>query len=122
MTRIVFLFPYVVVKIPNFTKTYQLFIKGILSNVEERTLYRDFKNFSYGLLLCPTYYQFAGFICIQKRARPISQEAFEQLDEATLTEKYGITDLKAENFGIIHDRIVVIDYGDATYRMGVKIT
>lgn len=108
--RIVVLIGKYAVKIPNFINGHLLFLTGSLANYREREYCRMMKNIPdlYNLV-CPSLWcSWFGLIQIQKRAKPVIDELsdyeFSKFDNIC-------DDLKNENFGYYHGRLVCIDYG-----------
>ena len=97
-------------KIPNFTYSQDLFLKGCYSNLRERKLYKEFKLFNYDL--CPNYFcSWMGLMQIQLRC--ISPVTLEVVDDLMCRTKNGfIKDVKADNIGMYKSKIYFIDYAD----------
>lgn len=113
-TRIVFIFRKYVVKIPNFTYSWEHFLKGIIANIQENKTWKyNSGKFDTGLskLLCPVLWcSFGGWILVMKRASILSEEEYLN---ANLAEHllYFPGDDKKDNYGMINGMIVKIDYG-----------
>lgn len=116
-TRIVFIFEKVVVKIPNFTYHWNNFLKGLISNMTERDIWRwNSGQYEKGLshLLCPVLWSMrGGFLIVMKRAET---DVFEKLEEDIsfygpwIEAGFGGDD-KVDNYGILNGTVVKIDYG-----------
>lgn len=112
ITRIVFLFGNFVIKIPNFTVHHRHFLQGCYANWSERTTYKYWKKYNYKelyQLVCPSYFcSWFGLIQIQKRIRVLDRELTK--DEVYMFRGIAGQDIKKENFGYYHGRIVCLDY------------
>lgn len=122
VTRIVFIFKQVVVKIPNFSYSWQHFLKGLLANIQENTCYKWSGNKE---LLCPVIWaSWGGWVLVMKRA-DIKRHEDEiralpftiQDPEEQVKERYkewinaGLGgDDKCDNYGYINNRLVKVDY------------
>ena len=108
--RIVFCIGKYAIKIPNFSYSQDLFLRGCYSNLRERKLYKQFKTFDYNL--CPSYFcSWLGFMQIQLRCQsPVTPEIVDILKRKTRN-KF-INDIKADNIGIYKNEIFFVDYAD----------
>ena len=108
--RIVFCIWKYAFKIPNFTFSQDLFVRGCYSNLRERKLYKQFKNFHYDL--CPSFFcSWFGLLQIQMRCQsPVTPEVVDmfKLHKQLLL----VSDIKADNIGICKDKAYLIDYAD----------
>lgn len=115
VTRIVFVFSRVVVKIPNFLSGWRPFVSGVLSNINER----DCWNWNSGKyekgrshLLCPVLWSSWGawFVVMRKVDKVLTmEEGWEHGLEEHM--KYFSGDDKGPNYGVLEGRVVKIDYG-----------
>jgi len=111
-SRIVFLINKYAIKIANFRNGQQLFIYGCYGNISERKYYKQHSKVDYNdnmvEYIAPSLFcSWFGLIQIQIRAEPLtrkmSNKEFNFFRNLT-------TDNKEENFGIINNKIVCIDY------------
>ena len=110
VTRLVFLTGSYVLKIPNFTYSHQHFLNGMYANWSERQFSKSFKNLPEYEKIAPTIFcTWFGFLSIQKRVESLKFDIKTNLD---LREQFKdiCEDFKSENFGILNDKIVCIDY------------
>lgn len=114
-TRLVFEFTNIVIKIPNIFRYYG-FLRGIISNNGESTLWKwnsgDYEN-GHSYLLAPVIWcSFGSLVLIMKRAdRFTSIEEWEKINISNHL-KYFKGDDTIDNYGIINNRVVKIDYGN----------
>lgn len=94
-----------VIKFPT-TRTWKLFLLGMLANIQEREWY------SYGFMsekLCPYFFTLFGLFLLGKYASPINEQQYSTMDTKSFE---GLPlDNKMENFGTYKGRIVLVDYG-----------
>ena len=111
--RIVFIFKKYVVKIPNFTHSWQNFIVGILSNIRENETYKYNKHKTEINYLCPSLFCFGGFLQIMLKAKPMTSEDYYVYYEMYVEQikKYFPGDDNYTNYGFLNGRPVKIDYG-----------
>lgn len=113
-TRIVIILNDLVIKIPNFTYSFQNFINGIAGNYREWQTYKwNSGKFERGFshLLCPVVWNsWLGLIVVMKRAKELTSYQWEEfhIDDHI---KHFRGDDKKDNYGIYDNRIVKIDYG-----------
>lgn len=111
VTRLVFVFKSIVIKIPRLNFGHTNFLYGCLSNWKERQFYKKFKDVpGFGELIVPTVWcSWFGLIQIQRRAyvldRNLTQEEIEKFNKVC-------TDSQGANFGIYNGNLVCIDYGE----------
>ena len=113
-SRIVLIFGKFVIKIPNFSYSYENFLHGILANIQENKFSGVHNVFTRILFYCPM-----GLFVIMKKANPIDDLSAKEL-EKILNKKYKkddyfdfiMSDFKVDNFGYINGEIVKIDYGN----------
>jgi hypothetical protein len=125
VTRIVFVFKHVVVKVPK-PFVWSHFLRGILSNINEDNTWKwNTGKFEKGTsyLLCPVIWRsVGGWILIMKRAQPIA-EKFDKIFKGDGTVihvklncdehiKYFPGDDTVSNYGKLDGRLVKIDYGE----------
>jgi len=111
VTRIVFLFKNIVIKIPNFLYCHQHFLQGCYANWSERTFYKNMKLIAHPLYhkVAPSYYcSWFGLIQIQARCKPMLQDLTEE-QKKEFEPVCGL-DNKKENFGWYKDTLVCLDY------------
>lgn len=123
VTRIVFVFKNVVVKIPNFTCQWSHFLKGIIGNIEEGRTWRwNSGKYEKGTshLLCPVLYTSAGgWFLVMKRAKTLSFEEWDLIDpDCSEHRKYFAGDDTCSNYGFLDGRLVKIDYADLDAHWG----
>lgn len=134
-TRIVFVFKSFVIKIPNFLKGYNLFLRGLFSNVQERKASKanyfipKGESLAKVLFSCPF-----GFWLIMEKAITVEEilrkhynehykptwERFCDLEENFYRvieykfrkDEFMLWDLRINNWGFIGNRLVKVDYGD----------
>lgn len=109
ITREVFLFWGMAIKIPSF-RSYSLFLRGLLCNLEERYWWRETKD----ACLCPI--KFAdpfGLMVIMRRAEVLTAGEVEELQSLLDGDYFAMIphESKAINYGKLKNRIVCLDYG-----------
>lgn len=113
-TRIVLEFKNVVVKVPNFSYSWEHFIKGIIANISESKTWKyNSGRYNYGLehLLCPMLFSsWGGWFIVMKKAKVLTEDQYLDLDTSLHQLHFGGDD-KANSYGIINTTIVKIDYG-----------
>lgn len=113
-TRIVFIFKKIVVKIPNFTYSWEHFLKGLIANIHESKCWKyNSGKFETGLssLLCPVLWcSYGGWILIMKKAKVLTDLEFIESDISEHIKHFAGDD-KSDSYGWINDNIVKIDYG-----------
>ena len=112
-TRIVFIFKYIVIKIPNFIYEHSHFLIGCQSNWEERKYYKLHINTFYEnnlvQFVAPSLWcSWFGLIQIQVKCEPLLRDLTE--DERNFFELLCNGDNKKENFGWYKDKLVCVDY------------
>lgn len=104
-TRIVILTKNHAVKIPNFTYSYNNFIRGILANNQERYWWHQ----THWSTLCPVVFSmWGGLLIIMPRTQPLTQQQFDQYQ----IPDYIPAEHKLSSFGMHNNQIVAIDYGE----------
>ncbi len=107
ITRIVWLIGPYAIKIPNPRYGWDKFLRGLLSNMTE---YR-FTPLAEKFNLTPVIWSlWGGWLNIQLRCEPITDEEFSRLNESD----WMTCDFKRENFGKLNGRILLLDYGELT--------
>lgn len=115
-TRIVLILKKIVIKIPNFTYSWENFLKGLIANITERNSWEyanipDSYNYRYRDLLCPIIWSSWGaWIVIMKRARVLTDEEYLSTN-LKIHKYYYAGDDKSDNYGYLNGKIVKIDYG-----------
>ena len=110
VTRIVFIFENIVIKIPNFTHSWYHFIKGLLCNMNE---HKTWTSHSRKDLLCPVRWIFpGGWLIIMVKCDPVSCEDYHNMDFSDFIYAELHEDMTPYNFGKLNGNIVKIDYGD----------
>jgi len=125
VTRIVFIFERVVVKIPKFTSSWDHFLRGLIGNISEGQTWRwnsgKFENGS-SHLLCPVLWtSWGGWILVMKRADSLPQMLNWGTKESTLIDEhleYFAGDDTVSNYGLLNGKIVKIDYADLDNHWG----
>ena len=109
VTRLVFEFDNFVIKIPNFTYSWQHFLKGILANIQEYTTW----SWSKDELLCPVLWcSWGGWFLIMKKAKTYSFDEWDNIEvDISNHIKYFPGDDTMSNYGYLNDKLVKIDYG-----------
>ena len=113
VTRLVFIFKNIVIKIPNFTCQWDHFLLGIIANINEN---RCYKWHEHNDILCPVkWISWLGFILIMKRAD--TDRHLKEVYEDGLKFNYSSWvncglggDDKPDNYGYVNDKLVKIDY------------
>lgn len=91
---------------------WKLFLRGILANIDEHFWWKCAYKKEY---LCPVIWKSPlGLILVMKRADPISEEVYDKQAFAVMFENLPL-DNKRDNFGIIDNKIVLVDYADSKY-------
>jgi len=133
ITRIVIELNSVVIKTPNFTYSWQHFLKGLVANIHENQTWKYTKS----ELLCPVVWSsWGGWVLIMKKAdtarleKEIEMLPYKMMYSPEARDnwfeyKKGFFnkwidagfggDDKVDNYGYYQDRIVKIDYGQITY-------
>ena len=119
VTRIVLEFSRVVVKIPNFTCQWSHFLKGIIANIHEKQTWRwNSGKYETGKshLLCPVVWaSWGGWLLVMKKARPLSWEEYEKIDDLTSHTTHFPGDDTMSNYGYLDGKLVKLDYGDLNH-------
>lgn len=131
VTRIVFIFRGFVIKIPNFTYSWDHFLKGLVSNIREKNTwnyngYSEERRLLREELLCPVLWcSWGGWILVMRKAdvdrhytEVYNAAYYGNIDpekEVALRYKKWIDagfggDDKCDNYGYLGDRLVKIDY------------
>lgn len=115
-SRSVIIFEKYVIKFPILRYGWKYFIQGILANINEgecyynnRPEYTDTNVQSY---LCDIiWYSKSGLVLIMKKASVLSESKYIEFEKVIdEIESHFPGDRKAENYGIIENRIVKLDY------------
>lgn len=120
VTRIVFLFETVVIKIPK-PRIWNHFLRGIIANINERDTYRYSsgkyeKGQSY--LLCPVIWcSWGGWVLVMKKAKQLTEKEFSEHSFGEHLQWYRGDDT-ISNYGMLEGKIVKIDYGDLDHFWG----
>jgi hypothetical protein len=117
VTRIVFVFENVVVKIPNFLGKWEHFLYGLIGNVNEKKTWRyNSGKFEKGTshLLCPvSWCSWGGWVLVMKKAKTLTEREWEEMPYfADEHRKHFLGDDTISNYGIFEGRLVKIDYGE----------
>lgn len=114
ITRIVFEFKAVVIKIPNFSYSWEHFIVGVLANIREHKTYRyNSGKYDNGLshLLCPVLWcSWGGWFLIMKRVAVMTDDEYLNTDTSIHQLHFGGDD-KSDSYGYLNGYVVKIDYG-----------
>lgn len=113
ITRLVFLTKTKAIKIPNPTYSLQHFLKGWLANITEKDIWKAFN--SEGMeaqdikqLICPVLTTYLKcFVVVMPRCQPVPPQDFTP--HKRLESVCG--DAKADNYGLLNNRLVCLDYG-----------
>lgn len=113
VTRIVFIFNNIVVKIPNFLYQHSHFLQGCYANWSEREYYKrhskaDYENNMVEYVVPSYFCSWFGLLQIQARCEPKLENLTEE--EEKFYEPLCGTDCKKENFGWYKGRLVCLDY------------
>lgn len=114
--RIVLLTKRWAIKVPNFLDGWKLFLKGLLSNMQERELGRmDYPE------LCPVLFSLpGGWLVVMRRVELLSDDEWpEFINHPTIRKEKPhhvrwcgvVVERKANSFGRLDGRVVCIDYG-----------
>lgn len=110
ISRTVFLTRRYAIKVPCARYTWEYWLRGLLANLQERTLAR-----SHLPGLCPVLFADPfGFIVVMPRAEPLpfalTNASYELLVDRG---DYRIpAEKKSDSWGILHGHVVAIDYGN----------
>jgi len=119
-TRLVIELNRLVIKLPNFTRSWGDFLLGLIANMREGTTWR-YNNLYEQLqsdsnLLCPVLFtSWGGWFLIMKRADSVlTYDEFWALDENEFKEHLRLFggDDTGPNYGRLDGRLVKIDYGN----------
>jgi hypothetical protein len=113
-TRLVLELRNVVIKFPNFTYSWEHFLKGLIGNIKERNTYRwsERKDLLAPVLWC----SWGGWVLIMQKA-DVERHRTEVYDGGRrfIYPEWSLNDLdgddKPENFGYIDNKLVKVDYG-----------
>lgn len=112
VTRIVFIFSFFVIKIPNFTNYHLHFLQGCYSNWSERNYCKMFKNVEdnkFYDLVAPSYFcSWFGLLQIQAKCEPKLENLTD--NEIEFYKNVHNGDFKKENFGYYNGKLVCLDY------------
>lgn len=134
ITRIVFVFKNVVVKIPNFSYSWRHFLQGLIANINENRAWKwNSGKYETGQshLLCPVIWcSWGGWILIMAKADmskwekevmampPIENTDCEKIKESNnqlykqwIDFGFGGDD-KCDNYGYYQNKLVKVDYGN----------
>lgn len=109
VTRHVFLTENYAFKIPRLNYGWQMFLYGLLANLQE-------KKFSVmdGAALCPVLFSFPlGFLNVMPRTAPLSDDEWAAMKDRQ-PDIYIPTEHKRDSYGWLNGKIVGHDYGNAT--------
>lgn len=115
ITRIVFVFRDIVIKVPNFTYSWRHFLTGMIANITEK------ETWNFSLLGVPEYVSsdllapvlwasWGGWVLVMKRVQQFDENDKELID---LSEHIRCIpgDDKITNYGMLDGRVVKFDYG-----------
>jgi len=117
-TRHVLLVGRYAIKIPRLNYGWQLFLKGMLGNIQE-VLFSSMND----KRMCPVLFSLpGGFLLVMPRCEAVSVDRFEILDITVFNSEYDYdaqkfirckvpVERKPDSFGIYQNRIVAVDYG-----------
>lgn len=112
VTRAVLLAGRFAIKVPKMRYGWRLFLQGLLANMQER----EFSKAGWPEL-CPVLFSIpGGWLVVMRRARVMTDDEWPFFDAqawAKASGKYIIPcEFKADSFGWLDGRVVVIDYGN----------
>ncbi len=112
VTRIVFVFKTIVIKIPNFLYQHNHFLQGCYANWSERhyckMMYRVENNKFYNLV-APSYFcSWFGLLQIQARCQELDRDLTDE--EIEIFKDVCGGDIKKQNFGYYKGKLVCLDY------------
>lgn len=109
-TRLVILTKLYAIKIPNLLNGWDLFLRGLLGNQQEKIF-----SATGWVELCPVLFALpGGFLNVMPRARPLTTAEWEEFDiDSFLENDFRIipAERKRDSFGVLNGRIVAVDYG-----------
>lgn len=114
ISRIVFIFKYYVIKIPNYRFGMLHFLQGCYANWSERHFCKSFKNednvyenlYKY---VAPSYFcSWFGLLQIQAKCKPLLRDLTNE--EKIIYKPLCGKDNKSENFGWYKEKLVCLDY------------
>ena len=110
--REVFLVGRWAVKLPKLSRDWRQFLRGLLSNMEEREFAANgWPEF------CPVVFSLpGGWLVIMRRAQPLTDEfllTFDRLDFLMPEDGrlFPEVEPKDDSFGMLDGRVVIVDYG-----------
>jgi hypothetical protein len=114
-TRLVILIGPFAFKLPHFGRGWRMGLTGMLSNMTEAK-FSTLKS----PYLCPVRFSIpGGFLVVMDRAEPLSEEAFEALqEEGFFGDKFFHAEIKRCSFGWLKNVTVAVDYGEAYLSAG----
>lgn len=128
-TRIIIEMDGVVVKIPNILHSWQTFVRGLLSNIDEnQTWLFNTGKYEQGKsrLLCPILWcSWGGWVLIMKRVdRVLSHDEYWKLHPDMLKDhlKCFPGDDTGPNYGYISGELVKIDYAQIKYSKCLSVS
>lgn len=112
VSREVILFGRWAVKLPKLTYGWQLFLCGLLANMQERSL----ATLGWPEL-CPVAFSLpGGWLVVMRRASPLDDATWATFDAAGFCTRPDGTMLavehKQDSFGLLDGRVVAVDYGN----------
>ncbi len=113
ITRVVFIFNRIVIKIPNFLNCHQHFLQGCYANWSERDYYKRHITATYeGNMVgyvAPSYFcSWFGLFQIQAKCEPMEEHL--TTEQRIFYEPLCGTDNKKQNFGWYKGKLVCLDY------------
>lgn len=121
VTRLVIELDKVVIKIPNFTYSWNHFLKGLLANMSENLTFRCAGiegSFIYGQqhLLCPVeWMSWGGWILVMHKVDRVLDFDDHDKHDWSAHKKWFPGDDKVSNYGILNGRLVKLDYGQLSH-------
>lgn len=115
ITRIIFIFQNYVIKLPNFTYSWNLFLTGLLANLNERNCWKYNVD---NELLCPIIWMsIGGWILVMKKVdvkKHIEERKLDNINHFDyyikwINSGFGGDD-KPDNYGYLNEKLVKIDY------------
>lgn len=96
-------------KVPNVRNGWEMFLCGILGNIQEQ------KFSGSDLIFCPIVFSiWGGWFNVMRRASPMSEDDFDRLVTDDFMQSHSMIvpcEIKVSSFGYIEGKVVCVDYG-----------
>jgi hypothetical protein len=117
-SRTVFLIGKFAIKVPKMSE-WRCFLNGLLHNMEEANFQKFYAK--RGIPVCPVLFAIpGGWANVMPRVPILSQDEWFTLSGEiydTFIDKHSMNiEMKRDSFGWLNERVVVIDYGDVSWR------